>query len=355
MTNQKFKCPECGEECIGGHRLRKHMLGAHFKNKSFEYKIEKINSYDGHIRIIFGDYLHSTDNSSTFICPVCNELCTDLNRLRIHLFAIHFNEDSFEVIQEKLKKLDEPIREYLRCSFTDIDPTESSLMDELLITDDQDCSISKNEEEEFSINDFIKKDNPICREERQFSLFLYNKLKEKKKYILDTLGIQGNIINVFYEATFMRDYWYENKIIFNEKLVEFIQENENYHNSCIIGDDKKKHVNYWSRSHPLARWMMNAKPDIAIITEYNNNYKLFFIECKYCSDTSNYKSETLIMNQVDVQEKILDFLCSKLRLKYKVGNRKNVIEKGGVILAQFVSEKCSRGEEPKININELIE
>lgn len=68
--------------------------------------------------------------------------------------------------------------------------------------------------------DYIKKENPICREERQYALYFHNYLKammkkdsaEAKAIKKALLGNENaDIKYVFYEVTFMRDLYKRDK------------------------------------------------------------------------------------------------------------------------------------------------
>ena len=90
---------------------------------------------------------------------------------------------------------------------------------------------------------------PICREERQYALFMYNKIlelvqKEQSDYndndkiLLGNLGLDVNskILNVYYEVTFMRDFIFKEKINkgkdFNDSLYNYIK--DKIQNDCQL-------------------------------------------------------------------------------------------------------------------------
>lgn len=186
----------------------------------------------------------------------------------------------------------------------------------------------------FYIDNYVNQDSPICREERQYALFLYNKLLEKDKYIQKSLNIKGVIDSAFFEATILRDYWYWNKEEFNIILRKFIENELEF--KCEF-DNIKKHIRWWKKCHPYARWMMHAKPDIAIISHNQGKYFLNFIECKYFSGISTYKDsrgEFENLNQIQLQELILKFICEHMQLKFS----DKCLNKGEVIQVQFISE-----------------
>jgi hypothetical protein len=194
----------------------------------------------------------------------------------------------------------------------------------------------------FLANSYLDKNNPTCREERQFALLLNNKLKNEDSKIMENLDLKGHIVDVFYEPTLMRDYWYDKKVIFNSLLIEYI-ENKFKHVSDI-GPNKGYHINFWRKKHPYGVSMMSAKPDIGVISCINNEYYLDFIECKYKSCISVYQYDGFpSLTQVEVQEYILEFLCDYLNLKIKdsLGND-SVIKKGKVIKVKFDVTRKSR-------------
>ena len=200
-------------------------------------------------------------------------------------------------------------------------------------------------------------DNPVCREERQYALFLYNKLLgmvdkqykeievDKDKEIFckifgfedDETAEKSNIVikNVYYEVTFMRDFFYKEKnnssSDFNKNLFEYVLEKFKGENNCLshlfkINENtsvleiiESQHItvfpkeaynnynnvekykvicdiNYGSNAkdgektnilpcfiRKFMRSMMNSKPDIGIIFEKQDKKYLKFIECKYLS------------------------------------------------------------------------
>ena len=92
---------------------------------------------------------------------------------------------------------------------------------------------------EISFRNYLIDEYSICREERQYALLLNNILKaravnnnfggEKVDKIIEICGLKGiEIENVFYEATFMRDFFKKDKnentdedMRFNKKLADF--------------------------------------------------------------------------------------------------------------------------------------
>lgn len=211
----------------------------------------------------------------------------------------------------------------------------------------------------------------ICREERQYALFLYNILKssafmdrkgEKVTDILEKSGIviSGKIENVFYEAAFMRDfferdreklylefapekrevhnknfeytsdkfctYYGRKETNFNKALIDFIsqieepevrEQIENEYQDIKNKREKIRPVNLGHNDmfggnniYPcisfIARCMMNAKPDIAVLYQDNT---LQFLECKFeTKSQGQYRENGINLNQAYVQDLIADFL-----------------------------------------------
>lgn len=231
-----------------------------------------------------------------------------------------------------------------------------------MVMDSINCVDNKrnnNQEFIFLANSYLNKNNPICREERQYSLFLNNSLKREDADIMKSLNLKGSIVDVFFESTLMRDYWHDNKIIFNSLLNDYIKNKFNC--SCEIGLKKSYHINFWKKSHPYGVSMMNAKPDIAVINHVDNNYFLNLIECKYKSKIDIYKYNGFSsLTQIEVQEYILEFLCEYLNLKKRdsLGNDA-IIQKGRVIKVKFNLSETSSGTIDSsgfnlINIKEIM-
>jgi len=248
----------------------------------------------------------------------------------------------------------------------------------------------------WSVDDYVNGKSSICREERQYALYLSNVLryyntenyqKALKKALKTKVNLpdptvifqqcglsfgEVKIENVFYEATFMRDIfernrrWYLSKdkekwnnvvfqktfnpsiyVIdnktnsFNRALLNFCWkkicerhkpnnpilnldnveiEEKNYGMNdikSVVNNDEKFYCNL-SSAHSLARVMMNAKPDLAVIY-YNGKgkRKFLFIECKFDSDEDYYYFKDIETNQKrkiyqrEVQGLIAEFLCNK--------------------------------------------
>ena len=275
-----------------------------------------------------------------------------------------------------------------------------------------------------SIDNYVKDNLSICREERQYALYLSNVLRyygknpsgkpanrigndAEVKKIFIACGFKENeldnvvIENVFYEATFMRDFFERNRRIhlskpskkedvclqktFKRSSYEIKDKEKSFNRKLLcfcwekIGQSKKgneeidfnnlgdiEEYNYGRNEIPvkfkaiknLARAMMNSKPDLAVIYHYGENAekkKLLFLECKFESsedktDGDNGEKYT----QRKIQGYIAEFLCN-IKDKYLTDVETSEImikEEGQSKLVRF-----DRNDETadNISINNLIE
>ncbi len=201
---------------------------------------------------------------------------------------------------------------------------------------------------QFDLNDFIKDEKSICREERQYALYLYNMLDNQGSIVIknkgEESGTEYKIEKVFFEVSFLRDYFEdlkkkEKKRKFNEALVNFARAKDRVNHPEELKDtgwdglrDEEKdflqgHVNGWHYKSDvwkkvgtkLPQYLMNAQPDIGMVLsakDKNNKYYICFIECKYCSDFGKYPTkgtplpaDTGRYHQLTVQNYIAKFLC----------------------------------------------
>lgn len=226
--------------------------------------------------------------------------------------------------------------------------------------------------EELSINNidnYVNGKYSICREERQYALYLSNVLRyygnpakrlgndKGVEKIFEACGFKEdleNIVieNVYYEVTFMRDFFERNRRInlsdpertkkvclqksftpssyfiknkdssFNRNLLSFCWEKFkkpktkeiDFKNAAVI------EVNFGQNEIPdsrfkairnLIRAMMNSKPDLAVIYHVNNARHLLFIECKFDSSEDKITGDIVNDNysQTKIQGYIAEFLC----------------------------------------------
>ena len=206
---------------------------------------------------------------------------------------------------------------------------------------------------ECSIDNYIIDEYSICREERQYALYLHNILMKYKKAsdrkeelvrnIFKAIGIENDDIDyVFYEVSFMRDFFMRNRKLvlseernlekellkstpmkgkprveadksFNYKLIEYCKK-ERPQIDALNGIEE---VNYGHNPVPQEvqdigekmRRMMNAKPDLAVVYRRDEKRYLLFIECKFESPEQKYDDKE---SQRDVQGYIAEFLCKKI-------------------------------------------
>lgn len=202
---------------------------------------------------------------------------------------------------------------------------------------------------------------PICREERQFALFLYNKLlnmvgkdyesiedNDKDIYLkifdLDKENIPDNtpkLLKVYYEVTFMRDFLFRVKNqqnTFNNALFEFVT--DRIKNCCDFKDEKiinditniqnskqlniYNNIDYGGRSEKrkeincdliikFMSAMMKSKADLGILYKIGDENYLKLIECKYESGVDEYDfGNNFKMPQYVIQYYITKFICEKL-------------------------------------------
>jgi len=293
-------------------------------------------------------------------CPVkkCDKEPTGLHRLITHFRGAHIKgKDSkgTEEARAAIKSIEnEDVKKSLLKEFSEYGP-------EMDAADEETFDVRKCEgaDEKFIINGYLQ--DTICREERQYALFLANGLKKNNSEIKQKLDLDNcEIMEVFYEATLMRDYWCRNRIKFNKALNCFTEKEKPWGSEIGSNGKEKNHANYWAKKHPLACWMMNAKPDLAVLYRKNNNESptLSFIECKYLSEVDTYynkEAKDFKYTQVELQELILEFLCDDLELKYCLDKGEQYVEinQGEVIIARFVNGD-SESDEIKIKGEELI-
>ncbi len=134
-----------------------------------------------------------------------------------------------------------------------------------------------------------KEIKPICREERQFALFLYNKLlnmvgkdyesiedNDKDIYLkifdLDKENIPDNtpkLLNVYYEVTFMRDFLEQEKLKYKGKNNQYLKNDMNGKKSFnhklydftlkMFYDDKEKNGIFSSKLYSIYNNYENLK------------------------------------------------------------------------------------------------
>ena len=205
---------------------------------------------------------------------------------------------------------------------------------------------------EITLENYINDEFSICREERQYALFLNNILLKYRspgertdsavQNIFAACGLPADagILNVFYEATFMRDIFERNrrrvmsrknnkrynleKLLKKRKLkeddYEFLRDEKNsfengesfnyklieYAKADITYNGKELNFSGNKELSDL-RAMMNSKPDIAVIFEQGGTKYLHFLECKFDSSESPNGDK----KQTEIQGEIAQFLCKE--------------------------------------------
>ena len=112
-----------------------------------------------------------------------------------------------------------------------------------------------------------------------------------------------------------------------------------------------------ARIAEVAKTMMNAKPDIAVLYEEGTETKLIFLECKYCSKESTYeaiqnnsewlvgdsqKAKKTVQGQLIAQNLICEFICENLKSKEGeeiTGQEEKVITYCPSKMVKFVEKK----------------
>jgi len=295
-------------------------------------------------------------------CPIdgCGVPCTDDYRMSVHIKGAHLKNGS--VLTEDFKN---QIQNQLENDFSkrllerlEINEPEITVADEVSVADKK----SADPKEYFDLKRYLNNDSCICREERQYAFYLADKIKDgfytQQIFGCDKEDIE--ILDVFYEVAIMRDYLYEYGKKFNDIFIPYLQDKlkklniaeKEYPLPKENDPERANHANHWTSPHPLAQWMMNAKPDIAVLYKKEKKVHLMFIECKYTSEQDTYKKNGFTLGQVETQEYILEFLCNYMKYGDESGN----IVNEGVKLVKFLkSEKVeSDGEDIHIKISELI-
>jgi len=251
-------------------------------------------------------------------------------------------------------------------------------------------------------DNYLKNEYSICREERQYAVLLYNVLRYYRKperrgtgeikriFKSCRIPAEAEIIQVFYEATFMRDFFERNRRIilgkydekklmqktftpseykvdnedsFNYKLIQYVHgycSKEPNKNESLLFLDKERNLGrneicteISEYEKYIIRCMMEVKPDIAVIYMVKGEKYLLFLECKFGSAEAFYEGKA---GQREIQWRIADFLC-KYYLEAKVSD---FMEQERSCLVKFVRSKREDIEiqkeiPPYVSICDLIE
>ncbi len=294
-------------------------------------------------------------------CPIdgCGVPCTDDYRMSVHIKGAHLKNGS-ELTEEFIKQIQKGLeKDFSKRLLERLETNEPevTVADEVTVEDDK----SAVPEENYDLKRYLNDAPYICREERQFAFYLAGKIKEgfyaQKIFGCDKKDIE--ILDVFYEVAIMRDFLHEYGKIFNNKYIPYLHKKLKQLNIATTeytlpkeeDPERIKHANHWTAPHPLAQWMMNAKPDIAVLYKKKEKLYLMFIECKYTSGQDTYKKNGFTLKQVETQELILEFICNYLSMNY-CGE---TIYKDKVILIRFIvnGEEKDNDEEKQIKISTL--
>lgn len=265
------------------------------------------------------------------------------------------------------------------------------------------------------INDYINGEKSLCRDEAQFSVYLFQVMSGCRRVKIDSDNFTNKnyeVIQAYYMPAFLRDYfnYAESKAEFNYRLLTFANrklralyagdeaegamieeidlsrtENPDIYNLDSDVDmenpgfDLGKHINGWSGEervyrNPLARWMMNVRPDIAVLLKRRGikrtELRMHWIDCHYLNGTDTYPAimgrydasgklsgcKKIICTKQQIEQYALEFLCDTPSAEYAdtIGIRwwgpakesdmpleaSGVpIETGFVSMANFVSER----------------
>ena len=225
------------------------------------------------------------------------------------------------------------------------------------------------------INDYINGERSLCRDEAQFSAYLFQILNGCKRVKIDSDNYTNKnyeVINAYYMPAFLRDYfnYADKKAEFNYKLVTFanrklralyageeaegamledvdtknITPSEVYNLDSELnlenpGFDLGKHINGWSGKermyrNPLARWMMNVRPEIAVLLKRRGikrtELRMHYIDCHYLNGVDTYPAligrldekgnimgcKKIVCTKQQVEQYALEFLCETPTTEY---------------------------------------
>lgn len=273
------------------------------------------------------------------------------------------------------------------------------------------------------INDYINGEQSLCRDEAQFSAYLFQIMNGCKRVKIDSENYANKnyeVLNAYYKPAFLRDYfnYADKKAEFNQKLLTFanrklralyagdeaegvmLEDVElehaqgmdiyNLDNELDVdnpGFDLGKHINGWSGKerayrNPLARWMMNVRPDIAVLLKRRGikrtELRMHYVDCHYLSGVDTYPAligrydekgavlgcRKIVCTKQQVEQYALEFLCEAPTTEYNdtigmkwwgpakesetpVVDSGIVIETGFVSIANLASTKNAQMYEPE--------
>ena len=228
-------------------------------------------------------------------CPIenCKTECTYPHNMVTHIIGMHVKKDHL-LFDKIIKDVNEVNEDSMDKEFKEDLLERLEIREPEFTSDDEaNCRTNLKIESVFDLDNYFNIENPICREERQYAHFLATKLEQNDENIVGKLRNElgfSTIVQVYFECTFMRDYWCANKEKYNKKLKLYLKEKKQINEWETEKENKEtNHPNYWEKSHPYARWMTNAKPDIGLFVKNDKEkYTLHFLECKYLSEEDIY-------------------------------------------------------------------
>lgn len=219
------------------------------------------------------------------------------------------------------------------------------------------------------INDYINGDSSVCRDEVQFSVYLFQLINGCKKVKIDSENYANKNYEVFrayFKPAFLRDYFNcaQDKADFNLRLLKFanrklralyageeaegvmiepvhakdtlpnqIYDIDKEMNRDALPFDVGKHINGWNGAervyrNPIARWMMNVRPDIAVLLKRRGikrtELRMQYIDCRYLDGVDTYPAivgrldengkkvvscKRIVCTKQQIERWTLEFLC----------------------------------------------
>ena len=253
-----------------------------------------------------------------------------------------------------------------------------------------------------NISNYSCGDSSVCREKRQFTVYLYEILERCGRVKIDREGFANKNYEVeeaYYEPAFLRECFdeAEDKEAFNRELIGYADEKlkallklrpngvkveqtdlgkESGDEVYVLkngipketGDaDLTKHINGWGKAercyrNPVARWMMNVKPDIALLlkrkgVKKKDEFVLCMTECVYTEGDENYtflcetakgKGYRVTVSRRLILDLVLELLISDregaIKLSAGDGEKPCSLEAGGTSTVYIKSDRNPRAE-----------
>ena len=248
-----------------------------------------------------------------------------------------------------------------------------------------------------NIRNYSCGDASVCREKRQFTVYLYEILERCARVKIDKEGFANKnyeVEDAYYEPALLRECFDDaaDKAAFNRELIGYadaklkelirtkhagvkleeisLKDEPKEEVYCLkngipedAGEaDLTKHINGWGKAercfrNPLARWMMNVKPDIALLlkrkgVKKKDEFVLNMIECVYTEGEENYtflcetgkgKGYRVTVSRKLILEYVLELLISEregvIKLTAGDGIKPCSIEAGGASTVFLKSDR----------------